>query len=205
VDFLPPVVSGTNRPTVNANNTYACRPVPDPNVSSYEWLTIQITGGNLFDGRGRAGQFHHLPIANLSGYHQHARRFGNTFVSSDPHQSSAAAVTIEPDFVSGHQLGGQFSKSVGLCHDCGDGAGAGIYKWRNELLDIYSQAGTGGQGETVFTLRTLSLSNYASQPTLLRFNYDFNSGSYFPQSVRQWLGVGRCFGDKHFATGQFHY
>lgn len=51
--------------------------------------------------------------------------------------------------------------------------------------DIYSQAGStpvgspSDPGESSFSLRTISLANYAGQQIRLRFNYDFQGGSYF--------------------------
>jgi hypothetical protein len=48
--------------------------------------------------------------------------------------------------------------------------------------DLFAEAGTNGSGETSFTPHTLSLAQYAGQLTLLRFDYDFSGGSYYPQS-----------------------
>jgi len=48
--------------------------------------------------------------------------------------------------------------------------------------DLYTEAGSNGSGETSFTTHTLPLSPYAGQLTLLRFDYDFEGGSYYPQS-----------------------
>jgi hypothetical protein len=47
--------------------------------------------------------------------------------------------------------------------------------------DLFVEAGTGSP-ESSFTPHTLSLSPYAGQLTLLRFNYAFTGGSYYPQS-----------------------
>lgn len=49
--------------------------------------------------------------------------------------------------------------------------------------DIYSEAGDNGFDENSFTPHTLSLASCAGQPTLLRFNYSFTGGSYFPGSA----------------------
>ena len=40
-----------------------------------------------------------------------------------------------------------------------------------------AKAGSGGAGESAFTQHNLSLASYAGKSTLLRFNYDFASGS----------------------------
>src|ERR1035438_2160131 len=44
--------------------------------------------------------------------------------------------------------------------------------------DLYAQAGSGSYVSS-FTAHSLSLSNYAGQTVLLRFNYDFQGGSYY--------------------------
>jgi hypothetical protein len=43
--------------------------------------------------------------------------------------------------------------------------------------DLYAQPGNGSY-ESSFTPHTLSLSNYVGMTTLLRFNFDFQGGSY---------------------------
>jgi hypothetical protein len=48
--------------------------------------------------------------------------------------------------------------------------------------DLFEEAGSNGSGESSFTPHTLSLSNYAGQLTLLRFNFAFTGGGYYPQS-----------------------
>ena len=47
--------------------------------------------------------------------------------------------------------------------------------------DIFVQAGTGSP-DSSFTPQSLSLAQYAGQLTLLRFNYAFTGGGYFPKS-----------------------
>ncbi|MGI8966076.1 MAG: CAP domain-containing protein, partial [Limisphaerales bacterium] len=55
--------------------------------------------------------------------------------------------------------------------------------WQN----IWSQAGTGGSGESVFSRKTNSLAAFAGQPIRVRFIYEFNGGMFFNQTS---LGVG---------------
>ena len=49
----------------------------------------------------------------------------------------------------------------------------------NTWQDLYAQPGSNGPGESSFTPRTLSLSSYTAQPTLLRFNFDLPPGGLF--------------------------
>lgn len=48
--------------------------------------------------------------------------------------------------------------------------------------DLFAEAGGNFTPEPSFTPQSLSLSNYAGQLTLLRFNFDFTGGSFYPQS-----------------------
>ena len=48
--------------------------------------------------------------------------------------------------------------------------------------EVFSHAGTGGQGEAGFTLREVDLSGFAGQDIHIRFRYQYDSGSYFPQT-----------------------
>jgi len=53
--------------------------------------------------------------------------------------------------------------------------------------DLFVEAGSNGSGESSFTPRSLSLSNYAGQLTLLRFNFAFTGGGYYP-SIENYVG-----------------
>ncbi len=56
--------------------------------------------------------------------------------------------------------------------------------------DLYVQVGcnTGGQCESSFTTRSVSLSAFAGQPTWLRFDYQFLGGSYYPNQSANYIG-----------------
>src|SRR5437870_13266639 len=53
--------------------------------------------------------------------------------------------------------------------------------------DVYSQAGTGGGGETSFTNRTISLAGFAAKSIQVRFSYDFSTGSYYFGASAGWF------------------
>jgi hypothetical protein len=183
-DFFPPIISGTNRPSVNANNAYTCTPVPDPNVTGYQWLTSQNTNGNLFDGA--EGGLVNFTISPTPIYPV----ITNSPVASGTHSFHLTHTNPVPQLLQLNRLLFPASNSV-VSFQSKLGYATSVQVARVQVSvnggttwqDIYAQAGTGGQGETSFTLRTLSLSNYVAKPTLLRFNYDISSGSHFPQST----------------------
>ncbi len=183
-DAFPPVVSGTSQPFVNAGNAYACSPVADPNVTGYQWLTAQRLSGNLFDGaEGGLVNFTISPtpiypvITNSPVVSGSTKSFHLAHPNPVPQlfQLNRLLFPASNSVVSFQsELGYATTSQVARVQVSVNGGAT----WQ----DIYAQAGTGGSGETAFTLRTLSLSNYVAQPMLLRFNYDFSSGSYYPQS-----------------------
>ena len=183
-DYFPPVVSGTNQPFVNVGNAYNSSPVPDPNVTGYQWLTAQRISGDLLDGaEGGLVNFTISPpplypvITNTPTF-AGSKSFHLTHTNPVPQllqltrllfPTNNSVVTFQS------KLGYATSDQVARVQVSGNGGTT----WQ----DIYAQAGTGGSGEAAFTLRTISLSNYVAQSILLRFDYDFYSGSYFPQST----------------------
>lgn len=183
-DAFPPVINGTDQPFVNVGNAYTCSPVPDPNVTGYQWLTSQRINGNLLDGaEGGLVNFTISPppvypvITNTPTFAGSAKSFHLTHTNPVPQllqvnrlffPASNSVLSFQS------QLGYATSFQVARVQLSANGGTT----WQ----DIYAQAGTGTSGEASFTLRTLSLSTYVAQSILLRFNYDFSSGSYFPQS-----------------------
>ena len=178
--FDPATISGTSQPAINTGNAYVCTPAANPNLTGYQWLTAQATNGNLVDNAlNGTTNFTVIPTwdypvitnaPNGSGSCFHLTTHTN-FV---PHilQLKELLLPTNTTVVSFKSLLGYASSDqVARVQVSTDGGTT----WQ----DIYTQAGSGGAGESVFTLHTLSLSNYAGKSTLLRFNYDFSFGSYY--------------------------
>ena len=53
-DFIPTLVSGTNRPSVNENNPYSCTASVNPSTTGYQWVAAQTTNGDLADSAQHA-------------------------------------------------------------------------------------------------------------------------------------------------------
>jgi hypothetical protein len=175
-DFFSPIISGTNRPSVNANNTYTCTPVLDPNVTGYQWLTSQSTNGNLFDGA--EGGLVNFTATTTPGYSVITNVAGGSgsfsFYLAMPAATDqilqlnellfpATNTTVTFKSMLGYATTNQIAKVQATTN--------GGTTWQ----DIYSQISSGGAGGFSFATRSLSLSNYAGTPTLLRFNYHFNT------------------------------
>lgn len=182
-DYFPLLISGTNRPVVNASNLYCCTSATNPNITGCQWLTAQATNGNLVDNaQNGATNFTVIPTWDYPVITNAPNGSGNCFhltthTSFVPHilQLKELLFPTNTTTVSFKSLLGYASSDqvarVQISADNGT-------SWQ----DIYTQAGSNGAGESAFTLHTLSLSNSVGENTLLRFNYDFSFGSYYPST-----------------------
>ena len=176
--FVPAIVSGTNRPSVNENNPFFCTPSANPNTTGYQWVASQSTNGNLADnalngltnftispsplypvitnppvGSGKCFHLTHTnPVPQLLQFTEVLFPATNTSLSFQSF------------------LGYATGDEVARVQISTNGGSA----WE----DLYAQPGTNG-APAAFTAHTLSLSNCAGIITLVRFDYDFASGSYF--------------------------
>jgi hypothetical protein len=175
-DYFPPVISGTNQPSVNANNPYTCTPVLDPNVTGYQWLTSQRTNGNLFDGA--EGGLANFTATTTSGYSVRtnvvvsAGNFSFYLAMPSPvdqilQLNEILLPATNTTFTFRSRLGYATTNQIAKVQMSADSGAT----WR----DIYSQKGSGGPGESSFATNSLSLSNYTGTSILLRFNYHFSS------------------------------
>ena len=180
-DYSPPVITGPSQSSVGAGNLYSCSTVTNPGITGYQWLTSQATNGNLVDnalngltnftmspaplcpiitnpptGSGSCFHLTHTnPVPQLLQLKELLLPTNTTTVSFKSLLGYATA-----DQVARVQI------SVN-----------GGSSWQ----DIYAQAGSGGAGESTFTQHTLALTNFVGKPALLRFNFDFSTGSWFYQ------------------------
>jgi hypothetical protein len=186
-DYFPLTISGTNQPAIKVGNQYSCTAAANPNITGYQWFTAQATNGNLVDNalngttnflvspaaaypiitNGGSGACFHLVHLNAAAQ----------FLQFNQILFPATNTTLS------------FKSMLGYASDTEVArvqvAAYGSTNW----VDLYAQTGTNapgetGPGETNFTQHSLSLSNYAGQQVLLRFNYDLTNidgaYTYFP-------------------------
>jgi len=186
-DYVATVIVGTNTPYLNTGNPYACVPIANPNTTGYQWLVVQSTNGNLTDnatngltdftitpapiypvitnpptGSGKCFHLCHTnlplqsPVSQLLQLNEVLLPATNATLSF---KSFLGYATIDE------------SSHVQVSVDGGA-------NWQ----DLFVEAGNNSQTDTSFVNRSLSLSNYVGQQTLLRFNYSIpasGSFSYF--------------------------
>lgn len=181
-DSFPPIISGPDQPHAGAANAYTFNAVP--NATSYQWRSTLRTPHSLADGaESDIGNFFALTSGGYS-----ARVAGPTYpVASGsyafnlhhPDSPSADSLTLMQAFVPASNATLSFkSRLTWAASD----EFAKVQVSTNDgstWTDVYSQQGVNAQGETTFTVKSLSLAAFAGKTTQLRFNYYFLSGSYY--------------------------
>jgi hypothetical protein len=184
-DYVATAITGPAQVAANTTNSYFCQTVNNPNVSGYQWRRYQRTSGNLVDNaQNGLANFTFSPPSDYPIITNPPVGSGNCFHLQHPDSTQLVPQLLQLNRVLfpasnsvasfNSLLGYATSDEVARVQVSVDGG----VTWQ----DLYAQPGSNGPGESSFTLRTLSLSNYAGKATLLRFNYDFPStgGSYWP-------------------------
>jgi hypothetical protein len=191
-DYVPTIVSGTNRPSVNENNPYSCTPSANPNITGYQWVAAQITNGDLVDDAlDGLTNFTISPLPTYSVITNSPDDSGNCFhlTHADPvPQLLQFNETLFPDTNTTLSFQSLLAYATATEIARVQISTNGGVNW----VDIFTQPGTGGPGQTAFTAQTLSLASCAGQITSVRFNYDFTGGTYYAETSTD---VGWCIED----------
>jgi hypothetical protein len=176
-DYVPPVVVGPDQPGVGYSNSYYCRSPTAPAISSYQFRVTPRASGNLADNaQNGLTNFSISPTPIYPIITNAADGLGNRFhlahadiYHADPQllqlkETLFPATNTQVSFDS--RLGWASGNEAAHVQASADGG--------TSWADLFIQYGLGPSvpGETTFTRRSVSLSNYVGRPTLLRFNYD---------------------------------
>ena len=172
-DYIPAAISGPARPAVGLPNNYTCAPPNNPHVTGYQWVVAQAPPGDLFDGAkngasnfiaaispGYAVTAKGLAAASGSSYFQ----LGMPEGEDQTLQLNRILFPATNTLIRFNSLLGYASSNQVARVQVSTNGGA---SWQ----DIYSHAGNNGPNDTAFAAHSLSLSNCAGQPVLLRFNF----------------------------------
>jgi Cysteine-rich secretory protein family len=186
-DYVATTVSGPAQAIVNAANNYNCTPLANTNTTGYQWLTAQLAAGGFFENAAADQASDTLmnftplsnpdyPLITNSAIDSSAcLHFVHTVNDTTPQIIQCDEILLPAtntviSFAS--QIGYAFTNEVARVQVSTNGG----VSWS----DIFSEAGCNDPNtsnysfcENAFTPYSLSLSNYAGQPVLLRFNYDF--------------------------------
>jgi hypothetical protein len=188
--YTPPVITGSDKPAVNQNNTYFFSSVPG--AAGYQWKQESLTPATAVEGAENG--LANVTAVTSPGYSvidSNVRASGaHSFHMAHPASSNSPPVDqilrLNPTFQAGPTAVLVFASRLGratpdeVAHaqvSTDDGQ-----SWQ----DVWTQAGTGDAGETDFTAQSVDLAAYAGMDLQVRFVYSVN-GSFFPQTF---IGVG---------------
>lgn len=182
-DYRPPVISGTNQPSVGQSNPYSFSAVS--NATSYQWRSVQRLALNVTDGAEDGTT--NFTVTTSAGYAvwQSAVRDAGTYAFRLAHPTQTVNQILllnRPVFAASNtvlsfrsRLGIASSNQVAKVQCSLDNGST----WQ----DLFSQAGADSPGETTFQSRSVPLLAFAGQNVRLRFNYVFDyhpPGNYWP-------------------------
>jgi hypothetical protein len=198
-DYVAPVVSGPTQPKVNTANTYSCEPINNPNVTSYQWVTSQVVASNVAENAGAdftnnaLVNFNFSTVAPVSFTYPIATNAwsgsGYCLHLCDPDATSQLLALNDPLFPASNTVL-SFDSMLGYATATETASVQVSTNGGTSWLNLYALSGatTDGQVESSFNAHSLSLSNYAGMPTLLRFDYAYSGGDYFPGQINNYDG-----------------
>jgi hypothetical protein len=179
--YTPPMISGVATPVVGRQNPYNFSTVGG--ATAYQWFSARRVSYSAVEG-GESG-LGAVTIVSSPGYSmldssvKHAG--ANSFHFAHP-DAADQVLTLTPfllpragsELTFYKRLGWASTSQVAKAQISLDGGIA----WQ----DLWQQSGTGGSGDSTFSQVTVSLGAYAGKFIRIRFLYQRNSGSYFPQT-----------------------
>jgi hypothetical protein len=179
-DYIPTTLNGPAQIVAGVGAVFSATPPTNPHVTSYNFLAAQLVSGNLADNASNGlTNFTLTPQPNYTPTTTEPFGSGTCFnlehadTNSSPQllqlnevliPATNATVTFQSE------LGFATTDEMARVQVSADGGA----NWK----DLFTQAGNGSY-ETSLTPHTLSLSNYAGTTILLRFNFDFQGGSFY--------------------------
>jgi cysteine-rich secretory family protein len=191
-DYVPTTVTGATQAVANAGNNYNCTPLNNTNTTGYLWLTAQRISGNVIEDADSD-----LANTGLVNFTYSPAPADYSILTNAPDGTSDACFHLchlDPtsQFLTLNELlfpatNTTVSFESLLAYASPDetarvqvSADGGV-TWQ----DVFVEAGLPDDQqpvESAFSQHSLSLSNYAGQSLLLRFNYAFTGGEYWPYS-----------------------
>ena len=186
-DYFPPIITGPTQAFVNASTPFNFSSVS--NAAAYQYRQSRLNASAFADGAENGlTNFTVQAATNLYAVRDSAVKQSGTY-SFHLAQPDAARqlLTLNRLFLAATNSALTFHSRLGWASSVQIARMQISLDEGSSWSDVYTQGGTGGSGEAAFALRTVSLAPYAGQTFRLRMNYDFASGSYFPQTDQ---GVG---------------
>jgi hypothetical protein len=183
--YQPPVISGPNPAMLNQNNAYTFSPVGG--ATSHQWEQTRMVPFTTVEGaEGGTGDVTLQVTAGYSVYSTDTAASGSySFHLAHPGSQAFPPtdqfITLNAVLLARANSQLTFMKKLGWATSSqvlrAQISTNGGSSWQN----LWSQTGTGGSGDNMFTQVSVSLAGYAGQNIQLRFMYDV-MGGYYPQT-----------------------
>ena len=190
--YTPPSILGGTSPGLNVDNPYAVTPVPG--ATGYRVRTVRLTPTTFEEGAEKGTG--NVQLTTDPGYQfitTEVPPLEGTRVFHLVHNGTGGAspndqwIQFKPKFRAkttsmlkfGSMLGYATDQQVARAQVSTNGGAT----WQ----DVWTQLGSGGKGETVFTRRSISLASLTGKEFQVRLGYTLGFGSYFYQIDK---GVG---------------
>jgi hypothetical protein len=179
-DYVASTLTGPAQAPVNAGTVYSVTPPTNPHVTGFNFLTAELVAGSLFDdGSQGLTNFSMSPVANYavtttepfgSGACFNLEHYGSDYVPQLLQLNEVLVPATNTILSFQSELGFATSDEVARVQVSADNGA----NW----TDLFTQPGNGGY-ESSFAPHSVSLANYAGVTVLLRFNFDFQGGSFY--------------------------
>lgn len=193
--YAPPRVAGPNPAALNDNNYFSFTSVGA--ATNYQWEQTRLVPHTAVEGAENglanvtvlSSPGYSVIISDLLASGSYAFHLAHPPDPSNPtDQVLTRNVTLllrtNSQLTFAKRLGWAMPGQVARAQISTNGGAA----WQ----DVWSQPGTGSQGDPSFSRITNSLAAYAGVPARIRFVYDYVSGSFFYQTDSE---VGLCLDD----------
>jgi hypothetical protein len=179
-DYIASALTGPAQASAGVGTVYSATPPANPHVTSYNFLTAQVVSGDLHDAASNGlVNFTLTPQANYPVVATEPDgaalcfnlEHDGTNYSPQLFQLDEMLLPVSNTVVSfKSELGYATPSEIARVQVSADGGA----NW----TDLFTEAGD-NTPESSFTPHALSLSNYAGDTVLLRFNFDFTGGEYY--------------------------
>lgn len=185
--YMPPAVTGDTTPAVDQANSYSFAAVPG--ASEHEWRSFQKS---IPQSEGAESGASRVTIIQSAGYNviQSDLKASGSFAFhlAHPGNPRAQTITFNQSFLIGPGAALAFQSRLGWAAD-DQHAQVQVSDDGITWQVLYEQAGSGGSGENSFSQRSVDLSAYGGKTLRVRFVYDWQSGTYYDQTLPEvgWL------------------
>jgi hypothetical protein len=181
-NYTPPTISGPASPAIGASNVYTFGSVGA--AIGYEWERTLLQPYTAVEGAENGAA--NVTISASAGYSVIDSAVEDTgsysFHLAHPSPPVNQYITLNPVLRLGANSVLAFSKRLGWASTDQVARAQISTDGGATWVNLWSQAGLNGSGESIFTRVTNSLAPYAGMSARIRFVYAFAGGSYYSQT-----------------------